>query len=788
MAKSISVFVLGDASGLSRALASASGQVTAFGSKVEGVGGKMASVGKAMTIGLTLPIVAGAALAVKAFANFEQSLNSFEAVSGATGDQMERVSDLAKKLGNDLTLPGASAADAAEAMTELAKGGLSVEDSMDAAKSTIQLATAAEIENADAATILADALNAFGLKGKDAARVADLLAASANATTATIDDMALALKASSAVAAQLGIPIEHVTTALGLMANAGIKGSDAGTSLKTMLLNLAAPTEKAAAVMEELNFQVFDAAGKMLPLPQIIDNWRIATKGLSDAQEIQAMKTIFGTDAIRAGKTILDSAPGAWDKLTEAVGKQGAAADLAASKSKGVSGAIDAMKSSVETAAIDLGEMLAPAIEKAAGWISDLVGKFNNLDDSTKKIIGIGALVVGSLGPIVYIVGNMAKAISGVGTALRLLSANPAILVAAAVVAIAIAFDQAYKSSETFRAGVDAIVGVVRTMAQFVLEAIADIVDGFGTMVGAFDWIPGVGDNLEGLADSAHSTADGLRDMAAGLDEASGAADGGTPRLQAMQDVIDATGTSMATTQGKTATFASSLSGVLTGAAGTASGALTGATSKVDIFGNALPPAGGKVQGFKGDVDRLTGAINQVPTKHATDITTPGAVDSKNKAEAVDKAVSGIPKSWKTNVLTGGTGAAVGALGGVASAAASIPRSITINVAVVTGQGTGNIPFGASGLKNFRGGLAVVGEGGPELVMLPAGSDVIPNGQSQRMLAGVGGPTALGGGGGGVVVNVNVYGRVTSERDLAISIRDELASLSMLTPSLWGGR
>ena len=308
---------------------------------------------------------------MKSFADFEASLNSFQAVSGATADQMEKVGDLAKRLGNDLTLPGTSAKDAAEAMTKTRQGRAQRAGIDGRRQGDDPAVNRRPDRERRSGHDRRGRVERFRARGQRRRPCADLLAASANATTAEINDMALALKATSAVAAQLGIPIEDLTTAIGLMANAGIKGSDAGTSLKTMLLSLAAPTDKAAQVMKDLGIQVFDAGGKMLPLPQIIKNWQSATEGLSQAQQIQAMKTIFGTDAIRAAQVVLDSAPGSWDKLAGAITKEGAAADLAASKSKGTSGAIDAMKSSLETAAITAGEALAPAVTKVANKLSD---------------------------------------------------------------------------------------------------------------------------------------------------------------------------------------------------------------------------------------------------------------------------------------------------------------------------------------------------------------------------------------------------------------------------------
>lgn len=206
-------------------------------------------------------------------AGFEQTLNVFQAISNAGPETMEAVAKKAEELGADLTLPATSARDAAVAMLELQKAGVETIDVIDASKGVLQLAAAAQIEEAEAAEITANALNAFSLEGKEATRVADILAASANASAGTILDTSYALKQASAVAAAANIPVEDLTTAIAQMANAGIKGSDAGTSIRTGLLALQAPTDKAKETMERFNISVFDTEGRMKPLSAIIDEF-----------------------------------------------------------------------------------------------------------------------------------------------------------------------------------------------------------------------------------------------------------------------------------------------------------------------------------------------------------------------------------------------------------------------------------------------------------------------------------------------------------------------------------
>lgn len=317
-------------------------------------------------------VAVGVKRSLNAFGDFQQTLSVFDATAGATNRQMERVKRTAMALGNDLTLPGVSAADAATAMTELAKGGLSVADSMAAAKGVLQLATAAQIGNADAATITADALNAFGLAGNRAGDVADMLANAANKSTATMPEMAEGLKQVSAVAATNGLSISTVVTALAQLANAGIKGSDAGTSLKTMLTSLAAPTKEAKDTLSDMGVAVFDAQGAMRPFPEIIGDLKRATRGMSEEQRAAAFNTIFGADAVRAANVLVGEGERKHRALARGIRESGAAAKLAAAQTTGWNGAVGAFQSQIETLSTQVGEALAPAATEVVNALTDM--------------------------------------------------------------------------------------------------------------------------------------------------------------------------------------------------------------------------------------------------------------------------------------------------------------------------------------------------------------------------------------------------------------------------------
>jgi len=303
-------------------------------------------------------------VAISKSAELESELNFLQAVTSATGEQMRQVATLAKQLGADVTIPAASALDAAKAMTELAKAGLSVEQSMAAARGSLQLAAAGELEASRAAEVVAGALNAFRLSGDQAVRVADLLAAAANASSADVKEMAYSLQMASAVAAMSGKSVEDTVTALAMMANAGIRGSDAGTSLKVMLLRLIEPMKGAKKLMKNLGISVYDAEGRMLSLRDVIEQFSTKLSGLTEAQRNLALTKIFGTDAIRAANIVLMAGVEAYDQMYQAVTKTGAASDLAAARMRGLRGAQEALINAAETLGLSFGEKLMPILAK----------------------------------------------------------------------------------------------------------------------------------------------------------------------------------------------------------------------------------------------------------------------------------------------------------------------------------------------------------------------------------------------------------------------------------------
>lgn len=356
-------------------------------------GDRFAAVGgmiKGALVGVSIAAIAAGGASINMAGDFQQSLNILGSVSGATAAQMTELSDKAKALGKDVALPGVSATDAAGAMTELAKAGLNVNDVMAASKGVLSLAKAGQVDTAFAANVTAQALNAFSLKGTEANRVADLLAGGANASTASVEGMALGLSQVGAGAKSMGVNIQDTVTALSLFSNAGIQGSDAGTSLKAMFQQLANPTKESADLMKKLSLDFFDAKGNFVGIADTADQLQTKLGKLTVEQRNQALATIFGSDASRVAGVLATQGAKGFNELATAVTKQGAATDLAAAQNSGFNGALDNFKSTLETMGTDLGmKVLPPLTDFLKALTDELPGALKWVTDNGQLLITV---------------------------------------------------------------------------------------------------------------------------------------------------------------------------------------------------------------------------------------------------------------------------------------------------------------------------------------------------------------------------------------------------------------
>jgi TP901 family phage tail tape measure protein len=446
-----------------------------FGNKVKGVGQSLLPVTGALTgVGVASTVMAN---------NFNDAMSQAAGALDKPMSEMEDLRQLAIQTGQDTVF---SATDAGNAITELAKGGLTEADiKAGALKTTMDLAASSGMDLGEAANVVVQAMGAFGLSANESAEAANALAGAAAASSTDVEPLTQALAQCSAGAKNAGWSIQETTAVLARFADAGIEGSDAGTSLKTMLQRLAAPTSEAAATkIETLGIKTRDASGNLLGAAEMAQELQDKLGGLDAASRDAALSAIFGSDAMRAATVMMDSGTEGLQKYINAANDQEAAQRLANSQMSDGSRAIEELKGSLETAAIQIGDTLAPIIQKVAELITALVNKFSALPEGVQQVIVVVGILVAALGPLLMIIGQISlgisavagvlsklsgiggvvtKLVGGIKTAvtglLGMITAHPVIAAITAIIVILVAL---YNKCEWFRDGVNGILKAIK--------------------------------------------------------------------------------------------------------------------------------------------------------------------------------------------------------------------------------------------------------------------------------------------------------------------------------------
>jgi len=339
--------------------------------------GKVAAAGAAVA-GIALVSFVGAS--IRAASEFESRMSAVQAVSGATGAELDSLRSKALQLGADTSF---SATQAASAMEELVKAGVPVQAVLNgAADATVNLAAAGEVDLTKAAEISANAMNQFGLSAQDLPRIADLVAGAANTSAIDVEQFGMSLSQAGAVASLSGASFDDVAVAITAMGNAGIVGSDAGTSLKSFLSRLVPTTVEAANEMERLGIitedgtnRFFDAQGNLREFSRVAEVLQGSLKGLTKEQQLATLQTVFGSDAIRAAAVIADQGAAGWDRLAASMGDV-SAADVAETRMNNLAGSVEKFKGSVETMLISSGggftKILKPIVDDATELVNKM--------------------------------------------------------------------------------------------------------------------------------------------------------------------------------------------------------------------------------------------------------------------------------------------------------------------------------------------------------------------------------------------------------------------------------
>lgn len=306
---------------------------------------------------------------VSTYGAFEESMSNVKAISGATAEEFDKLTAKAKEEGATTKF---TAKDSADAFGYMAMAGWKTEDMLQGIDGIMSLAAASNEDLATTSDIVTDALTAFGLKASDSGHFADVLAqASANANT-NVGMMGESFKYVAPVAGALKYSVEDVSLALGLMANASVKGSMAGTSLKTSLANMAAPTDKMEAAMDKYGISLTKRNGEMKTMHEVLDNLRSSLGGLSETEQTAAASTIFGKEAMAGMLAIINASEDDYNKLTAAVNNaDGASQQMADTMLDNMNGSFTLLQSAVDGAKIALGERLSPYLREFATWITN---------------------------------------------------------------------------------------------------------------------------------------------------------------------------------------------------------------------------------------------------------------------------------------------------------------------------------------------------------------------------------------------------------------------------------
>jgi TP901 family phage tail tape measure protein len=437
--------------------------------------------------------------AADAAADFERQLDFFGAVSDSTEAEMEAVRLKALELGKDTIF---SAGQIADSFVELGKAGVLADDIINGVGEAVaNLGAAADIPLDTAANIILSAVQTFGLAAKDSVAVADLLAGAANASIVEVEDLGTSLKYAGGVANSLGIPLNDVVDALGLLGTYGIKGSQAGTSLRQVLVSLGGNSKKAKDELKALGIITkdgtnlfYDAQGSAKPLSEIFQLLQDKTKGYSDEQKVAAFRTIFQNRALATAISLTDSGAAGFAEMNAAISKT-SALEVAGKRLNNLSGDVEILKGNLETMAIEVGGEVQNFLRNLVQGLTSVVQWFSDLSPQTQKVIiwltaflGVGLTVLGFLTAFAGSILILMSAWTQISAALKLgaallkatavaqwalnsaLLANPITWIVVAVIALIAVFVLLWKNNEGFRNFFIGVWNAIKTAVAAVID------------------------------------------------------------------------------------------------------------------------------------------------------------------------------------------------------------------------------------------------------------------------------------------------------------------------------
>lgn len=459
---------------LESAGASGKKSMESLGQSMQSVGNTMTATGKTMTATVTTPIVALGTAAVKTAADFDTQMSKVQAISGATGKDMDDLRAKAREMGAKTKF---SATEAGQGFEYMAMAGWKTGDMLDGIEGIMNLAAASGEDLGTTSDIVTDALTAFGLSAKDSGHFADVLAAASSNANTNVAMMGETFKYAAPIAGSFGYSAEDTALAIGLMANSGIKASQAGTSLRTIMSELTGDVKISGKALGDVAIATANADGTMRPFKDILTDCREAFSKLTDEEKVSAAESLVGKNAMSGFLALMNAGEGDIQKLTTALeGCDGASKRMADTMNDNLEGQLTILKSQLQELAISFGEILIPAVRSVVSILQTVVDWFNKIPTPMKTVITHVLAVVAAVGPLLLVGG---KLLSGIGKLLTMgpqisaalttikaaaavlggglkalwavMMANPIVLVIAAVAALVAGFVYLWNHCEGFR-------------------------------------------------------------------------------------------------------------------------------------------------------------------------------------------------------------------------------------------------------------------------------------------------------------------------------------------------
>lgn len=451
-----------------------------LGKKLDDAGKKMTDVGKNLSKKVTAPLVGLGAVATKLGMDFEAAMSEVAAISGAAGEDLAKLEALAKEMGATTKF---SASEAAEGLKYMAMAGWDTQQMLEGLPGVLSLAAASGEDLGRVSDIVTDALTAFGMQASEAGEFADILAAASSNANTNVGMLGESFKYVAPVFGSLGYSAEDAALALGLMANAGIKASQAGTALRGAITRMMKPSKDAAKLIDELGLKFTDAEGNMLPFRDVMDQLRSAFANLTAEQQAQYAATIFGQEAMSGMLAIINASEGDYNKLAAAVDSSaGAAQKMADIMQDNLKGRLTELKSALEGVALQLYDHLQPALENLIEIVRKVVDWFANLSPEAQKVIVIIAGLAAAIGPLLVVLGVLASSIGSIiaiaptlGAAFTALTGPIGVAIAAVAALIAIGVDL-YKNWDEIKANAQKIWNSIKNFFSTTVNSIKNTV------------------------------------------------------------------------------------------------------------------------------------------------------------------------------------------------------------------------------------------------------------------------------------------------------------------------